>query len=192
VDIKLLEDFVCLARLENFTAASLERNITQSALSRRIKALENWLGAQLIFRDSKNFSLTLEGRLFISEAEVILRRLYNAREAVSSMQSKKVVEIAVAAQNSIAQTLFLDWAKRLEVQFENIYIRLLSEKLADCIELFAQGKADYLFCYSHEALSLPLDEHKFSGTIIYLVYQPSLYPMWPMRTIPCLAKRWIN
>ncbi|MGB0847415.1 MAG: LysR family transcriptional regulator [Thiolinea sp.] len=172
MDIKLLEDFVCLARLENFTAASLERNITQSALSRRIKALEAWLGAKLINRDSKNFNLTLEGRVFISEAEVILRRLYNAREAVSTMHRKQEVEIAVAAQNSIAQTLFLEWAKRLETRFENIYIRLLSEKLADCVELFSQGKADYLFCYAHEALSLPLDEKKFSGTTIgreYLV-----------------------
>lgn len=172
MDIKLLEDFVCLARLENFTAASLERNITQSALSRRIKALETWLGAKLIHRSSKHFSLTLEGRVFISEAEVILRRLYNAREAISTMHNKQEVEIAVAAQNSIAQTLFLAWAKRLEVRFANIYIRLLSEKLADCVELFTQGKADYLFCYTHEALSLPIDGTKFSGTTIgreYLV-----------------------
>ena len=46
MDIKLLEDFVCLATLENFTAASRERRITQSALSRRIKALEEWLGTE--------------------------------------------------------------------------------------------------------------------------------------------------
>ena len=166
MDIKLLEDFVCLARMENFTAASLERNITQSALSRRIKALEVWLGTKLVHRDSKNFDLTPEGRVFIAEAEVILRRLYNAREAVSSMRDKQEIEIAVAAQNSIAQTVFLEWAKRLEVKFENIYIRLLSEKLVDCVELFNQAKADYLFCYAHEALSLPLDEQKFSGTTI--------------------------
>lgn len=166
MDIKLLEDFVCLARLENFTAASLERNITQSALSRRIKALEEWVGATLIYRNSKHFSLTLEGRVFVSEAEVILRRLYNARESISTMHSKQAVEIVVAAQNSIAQTLFLSWAKRLEAHFENIYIRLLSEKLADCVELFTQGKADYLFCYTHDALSLPIDETKFSGTTI--------------------------
>lgn len=172
MDTKLLEDFVCLARLENFTSASLERNITQSALSRRIKALEVWLGAKLINRDSKNFNLTTEGKVFIAEAEVIVRQLTNAREAVSTMQQKQELEIAVAAQNSIAQTLFLEWAKRLELKFENIYIRLLSEKLADCVELFSQAKADYLFCYDHEALTLPIDESKFSGTTIgreYLV-----------------------
>jgi len=166
MDIKLLEDFACLARLENFTTASLERNITQSALSRRIKALEDWVGAKLIYRDSKNFDLTQEGRVFVTEAEAILRALYNAREAVGTLHKKQEVEIVVAAQNSIAQTLFLEWAKRLEAKFENIYIRLLSEKLADCVELFNQAKADYLFCYANDALSLPIDVIKFSGTTI--------------------------
>lgn len=166
MDIKLLEDFICLARLENFTAASRERNITQSALSRRIKALENWLDSKLINRDSKNFNLTLEGRVFVSEAEVILRRLYNAREAVHALHTNQEIEIAVAAQNSIAQTIFLDWAKRLEEKFGNIYIRLLSEKISDCIELFTQGKVDYLFCYAHEMLNLPIQKNKFSSITI--------------------------
>ena len=81
MDIKLLEDFVCLAAQESFTAAARERNVTQSALSRRVQSLESWLGTALINRDSKTFALTAQGRIFVSEAEVILRRLYNAREA---------------------------------------------------------------------------------------------------------------
>ncbi len=166
MDVKLLEDFVCLARLESFTTASIERNITQSALSRRIKSLEQWLDIVLINRDSKNFNLTLEGRVFLTEAETILRRLYNAREAVHALRSNKEIEIAVAAQNSIAQTVFLEWAKRLEQLFSNIYIRLLSEKLPDCVELFAQGKVDYLFCYAHKDLSLPIDQNKYSSVSI--------------------------
>lgn len=166
MDIKLLEDYVCLARLESFTDASFERNITQSALSRRIKALENWLDAKLINRDSKNFSLTLEGRVFITEAEVILRRLYNAREAVHSIHSGRELEISVAAPNTIAQTIFLDWAKRLEEKFGNIYIQLISENLTDCVELFTQGKVDYLFCYGHDMLNLPISQNKFSSITI--------------------------
>ena len=105
MDTKLLEDFVCLVRLESFTDAASERNITQSALSRRIKALENWLDVKLINRDSKNFILTLEGRVFIIEAEVIIRRLYNAREAVHSIHSGHELEISVAAPNTIAQKI---------------------------------------------------------------------------------------
>ncbi len=64
MDIKLLEDFVCLAAQESFTAAARERNVTQSALSRRVQSLERWLGTGLINRDSKTFALTPQGRIF--------------------------------------------------------------------------------------------------------------------------------
>ncbi|MCP4286865.1 MAG: LysR family transcriptional regulator, partial [Gammaproteobacteria bacterium] len=166
MDIKLLEDFVCLAALESFTAASRERNITQSALSRRIKSLEQWLGTDLVDRDSKNFSLTPQGRIFVPEADVTLRRLYNAREAVRVLGNNGDFEITVAAQNSIAQTLFLDWVKRLEARFDRVFIRLLSEKLSECIKLLNRGHVNYLFCYANESLTLPIDEKKFTYTTI--------------------------
>ena len=166
MDIKLLEDFVCLARLENFTDAAFERHITQSALSRRIKALENWLDSKLINRDSKNFNLTIEGRIFISEAEVILSRLYNARDAIYAIHNSQELEIKVAAPNTIAETIFLDWAKRLEDKFGNIFIQLISENLSDSVELFTQGKVDYLFCYGHDKLNLPIAQNKFASITV--------------------------
>lgn len=166
MDIKLLEDFVCLAALESFTVASRERNITQSALSRRIQSLEQWLGTDLVNRDSKNFSLTPQGRIFVPEAEVTLRRLYNAREAVRVLGNSGDFEFTVAAQNSIAQTLFLDWVKRLEARFDRVFVRLLSEKLSECINLLNRGHVNYLFCYANESLTLPIDDNKFAYTTI--------------------------
>ena len=166
MDIKLLEDFVCLATLENFTAASRERHITQSALSRRIKALEEWLGTALINRDSNSFNLTPQGRIFVTEAEVILRRLYNAREAACALGANGESEIAVAAQNSIAQTLFLDWVKRLENHFDNVYVRLISEKLSECIDLLNRGHVNYMFCYANETMTIPIDENRFAFTVV--------------------------
>lgn len=166
MDIKLLEDFVCLASLGSFTAASRERNVTQSALSRRVKSLEAWLGTELINRDSNQFNLTPQGRIFVPEAEVILRRLYNAREAARVLGTNGDFEITVASQNSIAQTLFPDWVKRLETRLDNVYVRLISEKLGECIDLLNQGHVNYMFCYANEALTLPLDEKKFTYTTV--------------------------
>jgi len=166
MDIKLLEDFVCLTAQESFTAAARERNVTQSALSRRVQALENWLGTELINRDSKTFALTPQGRIFVSEAEVILRRLYNAREAARVLSTNGDYEITVASQNSIAQTLFLDWAKRLESRLDGVYVRLISEKLSECIELLNQGRVNYMFCYAHNSSTLPIDENRFPHTTV--------------------------
>ena len=164
MDFKLLEDFVCLATLESFTAASRERHVTQSALSRRVKSLEQWLGTELINRDSNSFNLTPQGRIFVPEAEVILRRLYNAREAARVLGTRGDFEIAVASQNSIAQTLFPDWVKRIEARLDKVYVRLISEKLSECIDLLNQGHVNYMFCYANKSLTLPIDENKFAYT----------------------------
>ena len=166
MDIKLLEDYICLATLESFTAAARERHVTQSALSRRLKSLETWLGTRLINRDSSSFSLTPQGRVFLPEAEVILRRLYNAREAARVLDIHGDFEITVASQNTIAQTLFPDWVRRLETRLKRVYIRLISEKLGDCVELLNQGQVNYLLCYAHESLTLPIDENRFAYTTV--------------------------
>jgi len=166
MDIKLLEDFICLATLGSFTAASRERHVTQSALSRRVKSLETWLGTRLINRDSNSFALTAQGRVFLPEAEVILRRLYNAREAARVLDINSDFEISVASQNSIAQSLIPDWVKRLESRLERVYVRLISEKLSECVDLLNQGRVTYMFCYAHESLSLPIDEKRFTHTTV--------------------------
>ena len=166
MDIKLLEDFVCLAMQESFTAAARQRNVTQSALSRRVQSLESWLGTELINRDNKIFALTPQGRIFLFEAEIILRRLYNAREAARVLDTNGDYEITVASQNSIAQTLFLDWAKRLESGLDGVYVRLISEKLSECIELLTQGRVNYMFCYAHNSSSLPINKSRFTHTTV--------------------------
>ncbi len=166
MDIKLLEDFVCLARLENFTVAARERHITQSALSRRVKSLEEWIGTTLINRDRNNFELTPQGRIFVPEAEVMLGRLHNAREAARVLGNKGDFEITVASQNSIAQTLFPEWVKRLESRLDQVYVRLISEKLSACIDLLNQGQVNYMFCYANQSLTLPIDENKFACTTV--------------------------
>ena len=50
MDQKLLEDFLSLYRHKSFSHAAQERNVTQPAFSRRIRALEEWLGVVLFDR----------------------------------------------------------------------------------------------------------------------------------------------
>ena len=162
MDTKLLKDFICLVQHKSFTVAARHRNITQSALSRRIKLLEQWLGTNLIDRKQSGFSLTPQGRIFAPEAEVLLRRLYNARQTTRVLDHSEGYEINVAAQNSIAQTLFLDWVKCIENEFDNVYVRLLSEKLSECINLLASGHVNYLFCYANPTITIPIDPNTYS------------------------------
>ena len=65
MDLNWLRDFECLSRSQNFTRAADERNITQSAFSRRIKALESWVGMPLINRATYPVQLTEAGLQFL-------------------------------------------------------------------------------------------------------------------------------
>ena len=49
MELKWLEDALSLSATLSFSRAACERNITQSALSRRIRQLESWLGLDTPF-----------------------------------------------------------------------------------------------------------------------------------------------
>ena len=59
-----LEDFLALAATGNFSRAAEERHMTQPAFSRRIRALEEWLGTELFDRSSQPARLTEAGEWF--------------------------------------------------------------------------------------------------------------------------------
>lgn len=81
MDLIWLEDFLALADTRSFSRAAEARGVTQSAFSRRIRALEDWLGAGLVSRDSHPVALTDEGRQFRETAEEVLRMLSTSRDA---------------------------------------------------------------------------------------------------------------
>src|SRR4029078_11776324 len=71
-----LEDYLALSETLNFSRAAEARHITQPAFSRRIRALENWIGAELFIRTTHGVALTPAGEHFHNQAEVLTRALH--------------------------------------------------------------------------------------------------------------------
>jgi CheY-like chemotaxis protein len=72
--LKWIEDFLDLSKTGNFTQTAENRCVTQPALSRRIKQLEEWVGKSLFDRNAKPIRLTAEGELLKPAAEDVLRQ----------------------------------------------------------------------------------------------------------------------
>jgi LysR family transcriptional regulator, hypochlorite-specific transcription factor HypT len=79
MEMKWMEDLIALAHSGSFSAAAQDRHVTQPALSRRIRALEQWVGAPLINRAVYPVQLTPYGQEF----------LVLSRETVASMQAMR-------------------------------------------------------------------------------------------------------
>jgi LysR family glycine cleavage system transcriptional activator len=71
----LLLTFEVCARLQKFTAAAQELSLTQSAVSRQIKALEEAVGASLFTRNRQNVKLTPAGEVYATEVREALRAI---------------------------------------------------------------------------------------------------------------------
>src|SRR3546814_3268419 len=75
-----LEDFKALVECMNFSRAAERRNVTQPAFSRRVRALERWIGTPLFDRGTHRLGLTPAGAKFRQVAEATLRRLSPSRK----------------------------------------------------------------------------------------------------------------
>src|SRR5690606_20375512 len=73
-DLAVLQAFECAARHGNFTLAATELNLTQSAVSRQIKALEDQLGLLLFERVRTRVVLSDAGGRLLPEVRRILRQ----------------------------------------------------------------------------------------------------------------------
>ncbi|CAM5762945.1 transcriptional regulator GcvA [Labrys miyagiensis] len=71
----LLMAFEAAARLASFTAAARELDLTQSAVSRQIRMLEDQLGVQLFVRDQQVVRLTVAGESYARDIRDALRRI---------------------------------------------------------------------------------------------------------------------
>ena len=92
IDFQDMESFVMLCRLGSFTRAAQYLYISQSALSRRIKTLEEQMGVELVKRGGASIEVTREGRWFYQSC---LKLLKEKEELCCSMQRIRLGEEGV-------------------------------------------------------------------------------------------------
>jgi len=113
MELKWLEDFLSLAATGNFSRSAALRHVTQPAFSRRIKALEQWVGADLIDRSSYPTTLTQEGVAFREIAEESLRLLMGARDEFRGAQYRNQLSISFTALHTLATQFYPNWLANL-------------------------------------------------------------------------------
>ena len=162
MDLNWLLDFECLARTLNFTRASTERNITQSAFSRRIKALENWVGLPLVNRDTYPVQLTEAGTQFLPAAIEIIGHLSESRQSIRDADRGDRRFVRFSALHTIAVNYLAARTEKMQKQFPDLRTRVVSDSLSTCCELLAAGAVDILLCYYHHSVSSVVDETVFT------------------------------
>ncbi|MEW7006271.1 MULTISPECIES: LysR substrate-binding domain-containing protein [unclassified Lentilitoribacter] len=181
MDTKWLEDFVSFAHHLNFTKAANERNITQSAFSRRIRSLELWVGADLVDRRSFPALLSRAGKEFLPIAKELLQNLQRGREEVRQTIGIELDTLRFAAPHSISIHNLMPLLSELGHIIPNLKTRVTSDNLYNCCDHLSEQNSDFLVCYRSPDVALTLDEERFQfieigADRLVPVLSASLYP----------------
>ena len=146
-----LEDFVALAETGNFSRAAENRHVTQPAFSRRVRALEDWVGTPLFDRATPGVTLTAAGQQFRTGADELIRRIIQLRRESREAGGKEAATLRFAATHALSFTFFPRWMRDLEAGANMGPIRLISDSMQACEELMLHGEAQFLLCHHHAA-----------------------------------------
>ena len=127
-----LATFEAAARLQSFTLAGEELNITQAAVSRQIRILEESLNTRLFHRRHRAIALTPEGKSFYSTVTLALSHIASATGELRGRPETR--QLCIAADQSIGWLWLMPRLPRFRKAFPAINVRLVvSDNKADCV-----------------------------------------------------------
>ncbi len=101
MDISNIQAFVTVAATGSFSRAAEQLYLTQPAVSKRITALEEQLGARLFDRIGRRITLTEAGTVLRPRAEHILAELEDSRRAIANLKHTITGSLSIGTSHHI-------------------------------------------------------------------------------------------
>ncbi|WP_435164179.1 LysR family transcriptional regulator [Falsirhodobacter sp. 1013] len=168
MELKLLEDFLCLNDTRNFSRAAEARNVTQSALSKRIRTLEHWLGATLVDRSSYPIELTPEGAAMVPQARELVATFLGMRSGIRAFATPGRNCIRLAALHTLRVAFLPEWRQRIEAATGPLVIENTGSfaAYAQTLRQFRNGETDLLLTYAHASVANGLCPEEFESCLL--------------------------
>lgn len=166
MEFRWLEDFIALSETLNFSRASERRNITQPAFSRRIRALEEWVGVSLVARTTHSVQLTPSGQQFLSHARAVCFSLTHARREAMELARLSSGTLNIAATHALSFTFMPEWLRTRNEQLSLGALNLISDSMQACETLMQRGEIDFLIAHAHPDAPADLQDPLFTRHII--------------------------
>ena len=166
MELKWLEDLLSLSRTRSFSRTATERFCTQSALSRRIKALELWVGVPLVDRSAYPASLTPAGKVFRDTAEEVMQQLLAVRDDLRERLQPGSDAITIASLHALSVVCFPRWLQACQQKIGSFDVRLAPDNLHDCVRALNEASCDLMLSYAHPSFPVLLDPGRFPSVLL--------------------------
>ncbi len=165
MELKWLEDFLSLCDTGNFRVSSERRCISQPALRRRIRTLENWVGAELIDRSGQPVKLTNAGEMFKPVALEIVQQAYQSRNDIKTQIGVDEGKIRFSTVSTLAQFFVPGWLKNLQstIEPQSFSVRTDFGGVDDYLRAVEDGSVDFFICYEDPSGTIYNYTEKFAS-----------------------------
>jgi LysR family nitrogen assimilation transcriptional regulator len=149
MDFRQIRSFVHVADLCSFTKASAFLGISQPALSRQMRLLEEELGTQLFHRTGHGVSLTLTGLALLERCTKLLNEFESIRRdfATSATKSRVTGSVGIGLPIPIAQYFAQPFLQNFQARFPGISLRIVEGFSALLHEWVLSGSIELAISY---------------------------------------------
>lgn len=166
MNLSWIDDFTALASTGNFSRAAEERHMTQPAFSRRIRALEEWLGAELFDRSSQPARVTEVGEWFRTVAQDLQARVTAIPGEAREKAEASSTTLRFASTHALSFTFFPRWLQALEAQSTMGPLQLVSDVQQKCEALLSQSQVHFMLAHGHPGVRGRLDAEEFPNLVV--------------------------
>lgn len=142
IDFELYRIFYTVANNGNITKAAEELNITQPAISKAIKKLEEQMGGQLFVRTKRGVVLTVEGKEFYKYIKQAMEYITNGENKFTELINLDTGCIRIGISTTLTKEFLLPFLKKFHKQYPKIDIQIYTYLTADLIPKLRNGLID--------------------------------------------------
>jgi LysR family glycine cleavage system transcriptional activator len=161
--IELLKGFEATARHLSFTKAGAELFITQSAVSRQVRQLEEQLGVRLFDRRTRALALTDVGHLYYVQVQRILLQLEEATQRIRTARTARIVRVTTTP--TFASLWLIPRLSDFQRQHPHVHVHVVAE---NALRNLGRDDFDVAIRYSPKLVAGPGAAKLFDETLVPL------------------------
>ena len=142
MDLKQLQYLLVTIEHRSFARASKILHISQPALSKAVKRLEESLGVQLLERLPRGVRPTLYGEALAAHASLINNEVVRASDAIIALRDGNTGRVVVGAGSSMRMELLPEAVVRLRQRRPDVDITMVGELYDDLLPDLKKGELD--------------------------------------------------
>lgn len=144
LNLNLYRIFYVVAQSRTIMEASQKLNISQPAVSKSIKNLENMLNISLFYRSKAGITLTPEGKKLFENIDKAYNHIIAGEKLIKDMENLTSGSLTIGVPSHIACFYLIDYLKPFTEKYPNIKIRLISTSTTELAKRLYDHKLDLI------------------------------------------------